>query len=90
MKKIDLNTFVYNFFDEIRQFEEKQTTFDPAAEKTMEEWVNQLMIYCGYEEEDEEESLEDYDDSFDYLEDLGFQEVVNRKKYRSFRDDDRY
>jgi len=86
MKKIDLSTFVYSFMDEIKEFEENQMMYDPETTRTMDEWVNSFMIYSGYEEESEEE----LDIDFDYLQDFEYRDLVNRRKYKSFRDDDRY
>ncbi len=91
MKKIDLSTFVYSFMDEIKEFEENQMMYDPETTRTMDEWVNSFMIYSGYEEESEEElDIDDYDNDFDYLQDFEYRDLVNRRKYKSFRDDDRY
>lgn len=92
MKKIDLSTFVCSFMDEIKEFEEKQLTYDPETLRTMEEWINNFLIYCGYEEEEEdsEVGLDDYDSDFEYLEDFEYRDLVNRRKYRSFRDDNSY
>lgn len=91
MRKVDLNTFVYQFVDEVKDFEERQLVINPEQEKTMQEWVNYFLIYSGYQEEEEEEYASDeYGDDFDYFEELQHEELVNRRKYRSFRDDDRY
>jgi len=91
MKKIDISTFVYKITDEVREFEESQISINPEATKTMQEWVNNFLIYCGYEEENEEEFESiGYEDDFYYEDAYGYQDVVNRKKYRSFRDDDGY
>ena len=91
MKKIDISTFVYKITDEVREFEESQISINPEATKTMQEWVNNFLIYCGYEEENEEEFESiGYEDDFYYEDTYGYQDVVNRKKYRSFRDDDGY
>jgi len=91
MKKFDLNTFIFRFTDELRQFEETQTIHAASSEKTMEEWVEAFLVYSGYSEETEEDFLsEEYDDDFYYGDSFEYQDLVNRRKYRSFRDDDRY
>jgi len=91
MKKMDLNTFVAKFTDQIRDFEESQIMLGGEGKKTIAEWVNKFLIFSGYEEEDEDEfASEQYDDDFYYGDSFEYQELVNRRKYRSFRDDDRY
>lgn len=91
MKKMDLNTFVAKFTDQIRDFEESQIMLGGEGKKTITEWVNKFLIFSGYEEEDEDEfASEQYDDDFYYGDSFEYQELVNRRKYRSFRDDDRY
>ena len=91
MRKINLNTFVYRFVEEVREFEENQTTIHIGAEKSMEEWVESFLVFSGHTEKDEEDIFsEEYDDDLYYGQDLQFQDLVNRRKYRSFRDDDSY
>jgi hypothetical protein len=92
MKTINLNTFVYQFVEEVRNFEENQLTRSPNSQKTMEEWVDNFLSFAGYvEDEDGEEFLsEEFDDDLYYGQDYQFQDLVNRRKYRSFRDDDSY
>jgi len=91
MKKVDLMSFVDNISQEIRHFEESQLSFNPTAKKTMQEWVNHFMVHCGYAEEDEENfNIDDYENDLYYSDSYEYQELVNRRKYRSFRDDDRY
>ena len=91
MRKVDLNTFVYQLVDELKDFEERQATINPEQTKTMEEWVNYFLIYAGYQEEEEETfSVDDYGDEYEYNDDFAYEELVNRRKYRSFRDDSSY
>ena len=91
MKKIDLVSFVDNISQEIRDFEESQLAFNPMAKKTMHEWINHFMIHCGYEEKSEERiDIDEYENDIYYSDSYEYQELVNRRKYRSFRDDDRY
>lgn len=91
MKKIDLNTFIAKATDELRVFEERQEILSTDSRKTMEEWINNFLIFSGYQDEDEESlSSEEYDDDFYYGDSFEYQELVNRRKYRSFRDDDSY
>lgn len=91
MRKVDLNTFIYQIVDELKDFEERQTTINPEQTKTMEEWVNYFLIYTGYQEEEEESfSADDYVDEYEYNDDFTYEELVNRRKYRSFRDDSSY
>lgn len=91
MKKIDLSSFIGKVTDELRVFEETQETLGMDSRKTMEEWINNFLIFSGYQEEDEENfSSEEYDDDFYYGDSFEYQELVNRRKYRSFRDDDSY
>lgn len=91
MKKIDLNTFVFQFIDEVRDFEEAQTALNLDPLRTKEEWVNNFLVYSGYENELEEDfSREEYDDDIYYGDSFEYQDLVNRRKYKSFRDDDRY
>lgn len=91
-KEMDINTFVHNFVDEIREFEESHTAYSPESHKTMKEWVSSFLIFSGYEEEQEQEFTndEEYDDELYYADTFSVDEVVNRRKYRSFRDDDSY
>lgn len=90
MKKINISEFVLNLRNELDDYETYQTTYSTTIEKTMDEWVESFMNFSGYLEETEEEFEEEYDDEVYYGQDLGFEDLVNRKKYRSFRDDDMY
>jgi hypothetical protein len=89
MKKIDLSEFVFKINEDIRDFEESQATHSPDAKRTMEEWVNNFLIFSGYSEE-EDFQVEDYEDDLYYGDSFEYQDLVNRRKYKSFRDDDRY
>ena len=91
MKKIDLSTFVYQIFDELKDFEERQNTINCEQTKSMEDWINYFLIYSGYKEEDDDSyENSEYLDNFDYDDEFGYEDLVNRRKYRSFREDDRY
>lgn len=93
MKKFDLDGFTNKIIQEIREFEENQLSYTSSDKKTMQEWVDSFLVFAGYsdEDEDEEEYLsEEYDDDFYYDDSFEYQQVINRKKYRSFRDDDMY
>lgn len=90
MKKINISDFVLNLRNELDDYESYQTTYSSISEKTMEEWVDSFMNFSGYTEETEEDFEEEYNDEIYYGQDLGFEDLVNRRKYRSFRDDDIY
>lgn len=91
MKKIDLNTFVHSFKDELDSFEHYQTTFSSVEKKTMPEWVDSFISFAGFSEDEVSDSMEEeYDDELYYGQDYQYEELVNRRKYRSFRDDDSY
>lgn len=90
MKKINISDFVLNLRNELDDYESYQTTYSSVSEKTMEEWVDSFMNFSGYTEETEEDFEEEYNDEIYYGQDLGFEDLVNRRKYRSFRDDDIY
>ena len=91
MKKMDLSSFVNQLVAELKEYEDFsiQNSFD--EQKTMDEWVECFMGFCGYVDEKEEDfGFDEYDDEIYYGEDLKYEELVNRRKYKSFRDDDRY
>ena len=90
MKKINLNTFVYRLADELKDFEESWLSFDVETEKTANQWINSFLSYCGYQESGDSFISEEYDDELDYMHDSYYEDLVNRRKYRSFRDDDMY
>jgi hypothetical protein len=91
MKKVDVNTFVLSMKDELDSFATFQLDYS-TEDKTMPEWVDKFVNFAGYgdDEVDEEIGDEEYDDELYYGQDLQYEELVNRRKYRSFRDDDRY
>lgn len=91
MRKINLKTFIHHFKDEIVDFEENQGFVNPEQERTLEEWVSYFLLFSGYQKDNEEEYLSDeYIDDIDYYEDFEHEEYISRRKYRSFRDDERY
>jgi hypothetical protein len=91
MKKIDSDQFLtltIKELDNFTQFQANQTTF---AKKTFEEWFDAFTEFCGIKETDDDEYLDDeYDDELYYGQNYQFEDIVNRRKYRSFRDDDSY
>lgn len=90
MKKIDLNDFLFKINEDIRDYEESQIAHSHGSKRTMEEWVNNFLVFSGYTEEEEDFQVDEYDDDGYYGDSYEYQELVNRRKYRSFRDDDRY
>lgn len=91
MKKIDLNSFVNLLISELKDYEDFSIQNLSEQEKTMDEWVENFLVFSGYsDEQDEDFGYDEYDDEIYYGKDLKFEELVNRRKYRSFRDDDRY
>ena len=95
MKKVDVNLFVLNMKEELDNFAAFQLDYS-AENKTMPEWVDKFVNFAGYGENenswdlDDEEEDEEYDDENYYSQDYQYEELVNRRKYRSFRDDDKY
>jgi hypothetical protein len=93
MKKLDVAEFLGQLREELDNFEHYQISYTPTAEKTYSEWADSFMKFAGIGEDevDEEydEELEEYDDEYGYV-DSHYEELVNRRKYRSFRDDDSY
>jgi hypothetical protein len=91
MKKIDLNSFVNQLVSELREYEDFGLQNLSETRKTMDEWVDSFLLFSGYSQDEEEDfGYEEYDDNIYYAQDLQYGELVNRRKYRSFRDDDRY
>ena len=89
MKKIDVNTFAHTLKEEVDNFVSFQSDYSDE-ELTLEEWMHRFSSFSGYSDSEEENVYEDYDEDFYYGTDLKYEEVVNRRKYRSFRDDDSY
>lgn len=91
MKKIDVNMFILKMKEELDSFESYQLTYSASSEKTTDEWVSDFMVFAGHEDADIQDQFEEeYDDELYYGQDLQYEELVNRRKYRSFRDDDSY
>ena len=91
MKKIDLSTFVNQLISELKEYEDFSLQNSFESDKTMDEWVEGFMIFSGYsDEQDHDFGYDEYDDEINYSQDLRYDDLVNRRKYRSFRDDDRY
>ena len=91
MKKVDVNTFVLSMKDELDSFATFQMDYSTES-RTMGEWVDKFVSFAGYSDDEVSEDFDDeeYDDDLYYGQDLQYEELVNRRKYRSFRDDDRY
>jgi hypothetical protein len=90
MKKVDVNTFVLSMKDELDSFATFELDYS-TENRTMGEWVDKFVNFAGYgDDEISEDDDEEYDDELYYGQDLQYEELVNRRKYRSFRDDDRY
>lgn len=89
MNKVDITEFVLSLKEELDNFEQYQTTYSTTHLKTMAEWLDKFLKFGGYEDSIEDE-YEDSEEEIYYGEDLQFEDLVNRRKYRSFRDDDRY
>jgi hypothetical protein len=91
MKKVDVNTFVLSMKDELDSFATFQLDYS-TENKTMGEWVDKFVNFAGYgdDEVDDDAEDEEFDDELYYGQDCQYEELVNRRKYRSFRDDDRY
>lgn len=89
MNKIDITEFIFAIKEELDNFEHYQTTYSTTKLKTMAEWVDKFVKFSGYEDSLEDE-YEESEEEIYYGEDLQFEDLVNRRKYSSFRDDDRY
>jgi len=92
MKKIDSDEFLTLAIKELDNFTQFQTNHSLSSKKTFEDWVISFTEFCGIKEIDDEDSFCDdrYEDELYYDKDYQFEDLVNRRKYRSFRDDDRY
>lgn len=91
MKKTDLSGFVNQLISELKEYEDFSIQNFSETEKTMDEWLDSFLVFSGYSESsDADYGYEEYDDEVYYNQDLQYEELVNRRKYRSFRDDDRY
>ena len=91
MKKIDLSTFVNQLISELKEYEDFSLQNSFESDKTMDEWVEGFMVFSGYSDEQNDDfGYDEYDDEIYYSQDLKYGDLVNRRKYRSFRDDDRY
>ena len=88
MKKVDVNTFGHSLKEDVDNFISFQSDYSDE-ELTLEEWMHRFNTFAGYTEELDDD-YEEYDEDLYYGTDLQYEEVVNRRKYRSFRDDDSY
>lgn len=91
MKKIDVDTFALSLKEDIDNFVSFQNDYS-NEQLTPDEWMHRFNSFSGYSDIEDDESFEDYEDEeeFYYGTDLQYEDVVNRRKYRSFRDDDSY
>lgn len=90
MKKNDVSNFVLTLREELENFEHYQLSYSPDTTKTNGEWVDSFLKFAGFAEDevdDEDYGDEEYDDEVYYGQDSQYEELVNRRKYRSFRDD---
>lgn len=92
MKKVEISEFVFSLKSELDDFEQYQTTYSVTSKKNMSEWVDSFMDFAGYSDsiKEEESDYDDYEEELYYGDSYEFEEIVNRRKYRSFRDDDSY
>lgn len=91
MKKIDSDQFLTLTIKELDNFTQFQSNHSTLTKKTFEEWFDSFTEFCGIKDTDDEEYLDDeYDDELYYGQNYQFEDIVNRRKYRSFRDDDSY
>jgi len=91
MKNITIEEFMTQAIQELDEFSVYVGNNARFREKPFTEWVISFSEFCGaLENQDEEIFDEEYDDNFYYGQDLQFEDLVNRRKYRSFRDDERY
>jgi hypothetical protein len=88
MKKNDVSSFVLTLREELENFEHYQLSYSPDTVKTNGEWVDSFLKFAGFaEDEVDEDGDEEYDDEVYYGQDSQYEELVNRRKYRSFRED---
>lgn len=93
MKKINISSFMSLLKKEIKEYEFYQSSYSNEMLKTPDEWVESFLVFAGYQEEKEFSEQHDGDyiqELYGDYEDFAYDELVNRRKYRSFRDDDRY
>lgn len=96
MKKNDVTSFVISLKEDLENFEHYQISYSPTLEKTDGEWLNSFLSFAGLSDDEldsdlDEEYLDSDDDDDEYgYADSHYEELVNRRKYRSFRDDDSY
>lgn len=88
MKKIDISDFIVSLKEEIENFEYYQLSFSSTSKKTYSEWIDSFLTFSGINEDSIESSEEEeYESELYFGEDSQYEELVNRRKYRSFRDD---
>lgn len=89
MKNFNVTDFVVLLKKELENFEHYQISYTPTTEKTMDEWVSSFMSFSGYadEEGELEFSNEEYDDETYYGFEPQYEELVTRRKIKSFRED---
>lgn len=88
MKRNDVSSFVSSLKEELENFEHYQLSYSPDVQKTNPEWVDSFLKFAGFtEDEVDDDYEEEYEDEIYYGQDSQYEELVNRRKYRSFRDD---
>lgn len=92
MKKINISSFISLLKNDIKQYEFYQSSYSNESLKTPDEWVESFLVFAGYQEENSSKQYEDdyTEELYGDYEDFAYDDLVNMKKYRSFRDDDRY
>lgn len=92
MKKLNVSDFLLALKEDLDSFEHYQLDYAPMVEKTTPEWVDAFLTFAGFngDEVEEDESYEEYDDEQYYSQDLQYEELVSKRKYRSFRESDEY
>jgi predicted translin family RNA/ssDNA-binding protein len=89
-KEINISKFIEKISSELEDFKESQLIYSSQSTKTMEEWVENFLFFSGYSEEREEMAFEEHDDDLYYGDIFQFEEVINRKKYKSWKEDDAF
>jgi len=89
-KEINVNKFIDTILSELKEFKEAQLVYESQPTRTMQEWVENFLFFSGYNEEKDEELFEEHNDDLYYGDIFQFEEVVNRKKYRSWKEDDAF
>lgn len=87
-RNLKVEAFVEKFMSEISEFVESQKRYSRDSSKTMKEWVEDFLFFSGYAEESEDLRFTEDDDDYGYDDMFYIDDIVDRKKYRSWRDDE--